>query len=422
MPRLSERNAAAGAELDAPPVAQSAPALPPERARRNVWLLGGASLSNDVASEMALPVVPLLLATVLGAPLALVGAIEGFAEAVSSLGRLPAGWWADRAAKRRPFVMSGYAISLAARPLFALAQSWPVVALARAADRAGKAVRNPARDALLAESAAEGARGRAFGLHRALDTVGAVIGTSIAFLVLVRLESGGAEGALRAVLWIATVPAALALVFLLFVKEPAARVAAAKVPPGFLASARALPRELRRYLLATGLFALANVGIAFFLLRVTSLGLPPSRALLALLAMNVVYAAASYPLGALADRWGARRVVLLGFVAYAIIVAGFALVASLAAALALFVLLGLYFAASEGQQRALVVALAPPHLKGTALGAHAFVAGVAAIPASLLAGVAWDVAGPAWTFGVASALAALAAVALGVLDRRARVG
>lgn len=389
------------------------------RLGKNVWLLGATSLGNDIASDMAVPVLPLLLTSVLGAPLALVGAIEGFAEAVSSLGRLPAGWWADRSAKRRPFVIAGYAISLLVRPLFALATTWPMVALGRAADRAGKAIRNPARDALLAESTTPETRGRAFGLHRALDTVGAVVGSGIAFLVLYAFEGGSEEGAIRTVLWIATIPAAISLVVLLFVREPATRVSAAKVPPGFLAAASALPRDLRRYLVAVGVFGLANLTIAFLMLRVTSLGLPPSRAILALVAMNVVYAAASYPLGALADRWGARRVVLLGFLAYAALMVGFALVTTLAAALVLFVLLGLYFAASEGQQRALVVELAPAHLKGTALGAHALVAGLAAVPAGLVAGFAWDYAGPALTFGIAAGVAALAAGALVIGGRSA---
>lgn len=414
-------------------VPQTAPEVLPLRARRlhpAVWVAGLVSLLTDVASEMIYPVLPLFLTARLGAPAAALGLIEGVAETVASTLKAPAGWWSDRLGRRKPLMVLGYGLSNLTRPLFALASGWPHVLLLRAADRFGKGVRGTPRDALIADLTPPEARGRAFGLHRTLDTVGAVLGPLCAYALLARAPQDYA----RVFVWSA-LPAGLAVLALVaLLREPAragerAGTAAAPAargpgsasgPAGWVPALRrawvdADPR-LRRFLAATGLFALGNSSDAFLVLRARDLGLADAHVPLAYLAFTASYALLAYPAGALSDRLGRRPVLVGGYLVFAAVYAGFALARTPAAVWPLFLAYGAYYAAVEGVQKAYAADLSPPDRRGAVIGAVNAATGLGALPASLVAGALWDAFGPAVPFALGAATALGSAV---LLARRA---
>lgn len=381
-----------------PPPAGGILPLPPA-----VVALGAVSLLTDASSEMIYPLLPVFL-TGLGATPAFLGLVEGAAESTAALLKLLSGAWSDRARARKPLVAWGYGIASAARPLVALATvPWHVLAV-RFADRVGKGIRTSPRDALLADVTPAALRGRAFGFHRAMDHAGAVLGPLAAFLIL------GAGGTHRAVFAWAAVPAALAMVALLAgVREPARADAPATPRPALdLRPPRA--RGFRRYLAVVALFTMGNSSDAFLLLRATSLGVPATGIPLLWAGFHVVKAALATPFGALSDRAGRRPVLAAGFVLYALVYAGFAKAASAAHVVALFGAYALFFALTEGAEKALVADLVPAGERGRAFGSFHAVVGALALPSSLLFGWLWTGHGPAVPFllGAAFALAAAA--------------
>lgn len=383
----------------ADPKAAPAPGL-----TRNVWALGVTSMLTDVSSEMIVPVLPLFVTGTLRASVSSLGVIEGVAESTASLLRLAAGWLSDRIGSRKPFLIAGYGISGAAKAAFALATSWGAVLALRFADRVGKGLRNPPRDALLADSVAPDWRGRAFGLHRALDTLGAAVGPLVAFALL-QLWPGG----FRRVFLASAVPAALSLVVLaLFVRaarlRPAARVRALHL------EFRALPGPVKRFLVADGVFQLANSSMAFVLLRARDGGVAVAAIPLAYLLYNLVYAALSLPAGALCDRHGSRPFLLGAYLLYAVVYAALAWSGAPVVAVAALAVYGVHSALLEVAQRSLLADLVEPERRGTAYGIHHTVVGLALLPASIGAGLLWDHVGPRATFAADAALALLAVV------------
>lgn len=360
---------------------------------------------------MVLPLLPLFLVGPLAAPVWAVGLVEGVGEATAALLRGVSGWWSDRVRRRVPFVVGGYSLSAASKPAFALVTSWPGAALARFGDRAGKGLRTAPRDALLAESVPRGFLGRGFGLHRAMDTAGAFVGGLVALGLLVLLLPRGDASAFRLIFLLSAIPALAAVVVLaLFVREPARHDAFAARPLRVRDALRE-PR-LARFLLATLLLAFANVSFAFLLLASVEAGASTLLALGMYVAANGVYAALAFPAGALADRIGRRRALLLSFAILATLLCGLALSRTVVL-VAVFVLLwGVFQAVFEGQAKAYASEIAPPHLKGTVLGLQTTVLGVAALPAGLLVGGLWTLLGPAVAFGVASGFAVAAGVVL----------
>ncbi len=402
------------------------PEAPPKRQKipRNIWALSGTSFFMDVSSEMILNVLPLFLANVLGVGTAVIGLIEGVAESTASLLKVFAGGLSDRMGARKPLAAGGYIVSALAKPVFLLAGSWGVVAGARWADRVGKGVRTAPRDALIADSTSSSNRGLAFGLHRAADTGGAVLGLLVTIAVVSYLQSDTSElnrDTFRTLVLISLVPALLAvLTVVLGVKETRKSKTADGPRVGF----RGLGRRFAVFLGIVALFDLGNFSDAFLVLRAQERGLGVDSVLWTLLGFNLVYALISTPAGALSDRIGRRRILIAGWLAYAGIYLGFALAGTGGQIVVLYLCYGAYYGLTVGTAKAMVADLVPARLRGTAYGSYHALLGIIDLPASLIAGVLWEGIG-SWSgfgpaapfyFGAATALAAALLFAAFVRD------
>ncbi len=379
--------------------------------KRPVFILGVVSFLTDVSSEMVYPLVPLFLTSVLGAPLAAVGLIEGLAEGAASLFKTVGGWASDRLRMRKPLVFVGYVISAAAKPLLAAAYVWPVVLLIRFGDRTGKGIRTAPRDAFVADVTLPEERGRAFGFHRAADTLGAVVGPAVALALLAIFTDN-----FRLIFILAVVPAVAGVALIAFVKErpPApAPVATARTPW------RGLGSEFYVFLGISLVFALGNSSDAFLLLRAKDVGLSNSEVVLSYMLFNFVYAALAMPAGMVSDRLGRRSLIGGGFAVFAAVYVGFALAGRGAVIWPLFALYGVYMALTEGVVRAFVTDFVSSDRRATALGLYQGAMGAMVLLSSVIAGVLWSVIDPAVPFflGGAAALAALALL-LVALPRR----
>ncbi|KGI77430.1 MFS transporter [Oleiagrimonas soli] len=368
-----------------------------------VWLLGLISLVNDSASDMIYPLVPLYLASVLMAGPRALGLIEGVAEALSSLLKLVAGVLSDRMRSMRLWVIGGYAVAGLARPLIGLAQSWLGVFGARLLDRVGRGFRAAPRDAMLRESVPAHRRGLAFGLHRAMDNTGAVIGPLIAAGLL------AAGLSLRQVFLCAIVPAVVVLILTFRLKDP--EPDQVPVMAGMRWNPASLPPALRRYLLALTLFTLGNSSNMFLLLRAQDLGTDTERVVLMWALFSGVAAVFSTPLSALSDRFGRVRVLGAAWCAYALAYLTLGLLPATGWTLWMsFAGYGLVMAALEGTEKALVADLVDSGRAGTAFGWYNLVAGLMLLPASIVFGALWQSISPlaAFAFGaVCSGSAAL---------------
>lgn len=375
-------------------------------------VLGITSFLTDLSSEIIYPLVPLFLTSVLGAPFAVVGLIEGVAESTASLLKVFSGQLSDRIPRRRPLVVGGYSISAVAKPLMAAAFSWPAVLALRFGDRVGKGVRTAPRDALIADSAAVEARGRAFGFHRAMDTAGAALGALLALAAIGLLGER-----FRLIFLLSAVPAALGVASLFLVREHRHRTKAREHP---WRSLPALDRRYKAFLLAAAVFALGNSTDAFLILRARDLGLSAFVTVLAYVVFNLVYASLSMPAGSLSDRIGRRRLLVGGFLLFAVVYLGLALARSPAVVWPLFALYGGYMAMTEGVGKAYVSDLSRADSRGGALGLFQTVTGIVTFFSSLIAGLLWDLAGPRAPFAFGAATGLAAALMLAATVRGAR--
>lgn len=380
----------------------------------NILILGIASLLTDVSTEMVYPLLALYLTSDrIGATPAILGLIEGFAESLASLLRVFSGAWSDRIRRRKPIAILGYAFSAIGKVLLYVSTSWQVVFAGRLSDRFGKGVRTAPRDALIADSTDEAHRGNAFGLHRALDTAGASLGVVIAYWLFV---SDRQE--FTTIFALSLIPAALGVLVLFLVRErPSRRFAKPERSvwwTNFGARWRALDRRLKFFLLIIFIFALGNSSNQFLLLRANRLGLDNATVFLMYLVFNVVYALGAWPLGRLSDRVGRKRLLVLGYLTYGVVYIGFALASPLAL-WGLFATYGVYYALTEGVEKALVADIAPLDLRATLIGLHATFTGVGLLPASLFAGFLWDTFGASAPFFFGGGMGVLAAVALAFL-------
>ena len=368
----------------------------------NIILLGVTSLLTDISSEMVYPILPVFLVTTLGASPAILGLIEGIAESLASLLKVFSGYWSDKIEKRKPFAIFGYAGSTVGKFFLFVAASWPVVLLARVVDRFGKGVRTAPRDALIAESAKDGRRGAAFGLHRAMDTLGAAIGVTAAYFLVTRYN-----GNLRNVFLLSLIPAALGVLILFFVREkPKVLLQLKKEKLQFKLAC--LDKRLKLFLIFTFIFTLGNSSNLFLLLRANSLGGSVAQVILFYLVYNIVYCLAAYPASRLSDRIGRKKLLVAGYFFYGVVYLGFALNHSLQNLWVLFAMYGLYIGFTEGAEKALVADIAPAGLRATAIGLHATLVGIGLLPASILAGLLWKFFGPqaAFYFGAVMGLSA----------------
>lgn len=365
---------------------------------------------------MIYPLLPDFLTRVLGAGPAALGLVEGVAEATASFAKVVAGWWSDRVRHRKPFVVLGYLVAAVARPLVGFAQSWGQVLAIRFSDRVGKGVRTPPRDALIAALTPARSRGRAFGLQRAMDNAGAFVGPLLAALLLKILDIDE-----RRLFLLAFVPGLLAvLLVILRVPERARKAPEEQAAVSSAATRERLPRRLRIVIGIFVLFALANSTDAFLLLRARDAGVPLWQMPLLWALFQGVKAAAGVPGGALSDRIGREPTLLLGWGVYVLAYVGFAYVQTVSATWLLFAFYALYFALTEGAERALVADFAPERLRGRAFGAFHAATGAAALPASILFGVLWSMIGPRATFLAGAAVALAATISLLVLHGRLR--
>ncbi|MFL5528606.1 MAG: MFS transporter [Gemmatimonadaceae bacterium] len=379
------------------------------------------SFFTDVSTEMIYPLLPLFLAGILGANASFIGAIEGVAETTASLLKLVSGWWSDRIASRKPLVVAGYLIASIARPFTAITRSAGQVLAIRVTDRVGKGIRTSPRDALLADSAAPEARGLAYGFHAAADNAGAVLGPLVAFMIL-RLHGVGTldtsrylgahdEHAIRNVFWLAAIPAAIAMLVLVFVVTDVPRDSRdSGVRAGVVIGDTRLSRRFWAYLLVVLLFTLGNSTDAFLLLRANQLGVPVALAPILWAVLNFVKAATGTYGGQLSDRLGRKPLIVGGWLLYAAVYFAFARAGAPWQAWALFAVYGIFYGMTEGTEKALVADLVPKSRRGSAFGWYNLAIGLGALPASLIFGAIWDRSGASSAFLFGATLAFVAAV------------
>jgi MFS family permease len=404
------------------------------RLPRNVFAISFVSLLNDASSEIIYPLLPVFLSLTLGASPGIVGLIEGTAESISSLLKLFAGHFSDRFGKRKIFVVSGYALSSFARPLLAFAVNWYQVLAIRIADRVGKGVRSAPRDAMIADTVAVEERGLAFGLHRALDHTGAVVGPLLGYLlVLIFSANRNAPTAadFNKIFLLASIPALAAVVVVaLFVRESykpntapdaaldlALDIAPDASAPQLRFSLGGFDGNFKRFLVIVALFTLSNSSDAFLLLRAQSAGVSVAAIPLLWAMLHASKVVSSLFGGHLSDTLGRRKLIVSGWILYAAVYGGFAFVSNPVSVWILFLIYGIYFGLAEGAEKALVADLVRPEQRGTAYGLYNLAFGITVLPASLLMGALWDWRGPQTAFLVSAILGATAAVLLLLLVR-----
>lgn len=368
---------------------------------RNVWAVTFTSFLTDISSEMLIHLLPFFLANVLGVGTAVIGLIEGVAESTASLLKIFSGYISDKLRARKWLAVSGYALSTLSKPFYLLAQAWGGVMAIRVTDRIGKGLRTAPRDALIADSIDARHRGLAFGLHRMGDTAGAMLGTLIAAALLWRSQRGAldlAAGTFRTIVLWSLIPAALAVLVLAFgAREvPLRQRGAPKL------SLSGFDRRFLWFLGAVVVFTLGNSSDAFLLLRARERGLGLVQVLLMVASFNLIYTLISGPAGVLSDKIGRRRIIVFGWLTYGVIYLGFAVASAAWQMWALYALYGAYYGMTEGTAKALVADLVPAEQRGTAYGVYNAAVGLAAFPASAIAGVLWQGVGSWQGFGPAA--------------------
>jgi MFS family permease len=379
----------------------------------NVFFLGIVSLLTDVSTEMIFTLVPLFLFNVLRVGTPIIGLVGGLTEGADAFLRIFGGWFSDRIGKRKILAVWGYSISTLAKPFMYLASSWGAVLAIKFSDRVGKGIRTSPRDALVADSVSADERGKGFGLHRAMDTTGAVLGLVLAAVIIYLVQGGGLGLNLKTYQWlvlVGVVPAVLAvLVLLFFVRERRQSVPASsqnRMPLFRLAGG--FDTRFKLFLVIMAVFTLGNSSDFFVILRAQNLGSSVLYVVLMLVVLNITYAVISLPVGMLSDRLGRRRIIALGWFIYALVYLGFALASELWQVWLLFACYGVYYGMVEGVARAFVADLVPEEKRGTAYGLYHGVVGLTLLPASLIAGWLWDAVNPAAPFFLGAGLAFIA--------------
>ena len=386
----------------------AAPPAATPRLPAGIWVLGFVSLLMDISSEMIHALLPLFMVGTLGMGVALVGLLEGLAEATALILKVCSGVISDWFGRRKPLAVLGYGLGAATKPLFALATGPGLIFTARLLDRVGKGIRGAPRDALVADIAPPEQRGAAFGLRQSLDTVGAFVGPLLAVGLMLLWAND-----FRAVFAVAVVPALLAVLLLMVgVREPARPAGAARSNPISRANLKRLPRAYWWVVGVGAVFTLARFSEAFLVLRAEQLGMALALVPLVMVAMNVVYSLTAYPFGKLSDRVSHHGLLLAGLSVLVLADVVLAVSTHWVGLLLGVALWGVHMGMTQGLLAAMVAAQAPADLRGTAFGFFNLVSGVALLAASVLAGLLWQYLGPAWTFGAGAAFSVLAMAAL----------
>ena len=391
----------------------------------NVFFMGITSLLNDISSELIFTLLPLFMSNVLGTSSTIIGLVGGISDSADSLFRIISGWISDKIGKRKLLTVLGYAFSTAVKPFMLLANSWGVVAGVRFGDRVGKGVRTSSRDALIADSVEAKERGRSFGLHRAMDTSGAVIGLIIAAIIVYLIPGDKFHLEKNAYHWmviIGIIPAVLAVVVLMTLVHERKQITA-NVKAGISKSAAITPfsNQFKLYLVVMALFTLGNSSDFFLILDAQHVKTPLVQVVMMLVLFNITYALISMPMGVLSDKIGRKRVITIGWFIYGLVYLGFALSGSIWQIWILFAVYGIFYGICEGAAKAFVADMVPAERRGTAYGLYNGVVGLMALPASLIAGVLWDRIAPAAAFYFGAGLALLAMVGMILIIKERRV-
>ncbi len=370
-----------------------------------VFILSFVSFLNDIASEMLYPVIPIFLLTVVGAPITVVGLIEGAAEATSSFFRVVTGFYSDKTQKRKPFVVAGYMLSTLAKPFFIVAtftRSWHTVFFGRFSDRLGKGVRTSARDALITENSLEENRAKVFSFHRGMDTLGAVVGPLIALWLLNSYPND-----FKRVFILSAIPSVIAVLLLMFYIREQKRETT--IQTSKRVAIKHLDKRFFLFIAVTALFAVGNSSDSFLILKANSLGITLTMTILAYVSYNISYSLLSVPAGIIADLLGKKKVMAFGFLIFSVVYFSFGIVQNPQLLWVLFPLYGVYMAFTDGVGKAYISSIVPEDHLATAFGLHQMVVGLCAFFASLIAGILWKEIGPSapFFFGATMALLAL---------------
>jgi MFS family permease len=370
---------------------------------KNVFFTGLVSFFMDISSEMIYPLVPLFLTSVLGVNKSVIGLIEGVAESTASLLKVFSGWFSDRMGRRKSLMIIGYGISVLSRPIIATSNIWQQVFASRFTDRLGKGIRTAPRDAIIAESSEPTHLARAFSFHRAMDTMGAVVGPSLAIFFL-----GIFNNNYRRIFWLSMAPGIIAvLLIIVFIREKRKNPAPHAEKPGL--TLNHFSWKAKFFIIIATLFALGNSSDVFLILRAGQVGVPTIVIPAVYLMFNLVYSISAIPAGIAADKFGRKRVILLGFILFAVLYYGFAKAGNITAIWVLFGLYGLFMGLTEGVQKAFLASIIPQDFKATAFGVYGTCVGLATFPASLIGGLLWDHLSPAATFYFGSITATISA-------------
>ena len=380
---------------------------------RNIVILGLVSCFADISSEMVYPIIPLYLTAVLGATPALVGVVEGIAESVASLLKVFSGSISDRFQKKKALAFAGYATGVLYKLALIFASSWTGVLIARVIDRLGKGIRTAPRDVMVAQSADGSGMGRAFGIHKMLDMAGSAVGIGLSYLLLTAMGAGGYQ----TIFLVSILPIAIALGLFAFIREKKEPRREKNHEP-FWRNIGQLDGQLKLYLAVTFLFTLGNSSNSFLLLRAYDIGFSSTNAILLYFIYNVTASLLAIPLGRLSDRIGRKSLLVAGYVTFSLVYFGFAFCSGKALLMVIFVAYGVFAAMTAGVERAFIAEIAPAGLKGTMLGLHSTLAGIALLPASVIAGLLWDKVGAYAPFVYGGSLSLTAACILGKGLRR----
>ena len=372
----------------------------------NIIILGLVSFFTDISTEMVYPILPIYLTSVMGATPAIIGIIEGLAESLASIIKLLSGIIADKYGNKKRLAFIGYSSSVINKIIILASVTWTGVLLARIVDRFGKGIRTAPRDALIAESSIKSQLGKAYGLHKGFDLLGTAAGILLAFFILSKNANN-----YRKIFLYSLIPAAIGIIFVLFVKDNRKKISGKIISFNW----KSLDKRLKLFLVFIFVFTLGNSSNAFILLRAYNAGFTVQNAILLYFLFNIVASVLSYPFGHLSDKFGRKNILCTGYFLYGIVYFGIGLFSDKTLFIILFIIYGIYTALTTGIERALIVEIVPETQKASALGLHAAIAGIGLLPASIIAGILWDLTGQSTPFILGGILAFITSIGVFII-------